>query len=49
MSHTGGCEVVARRAGKIRELANEEMRKLENEGILSVYSTLAKVRVAQAV
>ena len=31
MSHTGECEVVARRAGKIRKLKNEKMRKLANE------------------
>ena len=30
MSHTGGCEVVARRAGKISKLENEKMRELVN-------------------
>ena len=32
----------------MRKFGNEKMRKLENEEILSVYSTLAKVRAAQA-
>ena len=31
MSHTGECEVVARRAGKISKLENEKMREFGDE------------------